>query len=93
MEILREGEVRSREELVVKIVGEARGEGSKRVEGKGVEGKGVERSKGLEGAKGMGVRVPEEGIREGTRIVKEVLEGGVVFVDEREKGKGKGFWE
>jgi len=88
MEILREGEVGSREELVGRIVGEVRGG-----ESKGVEGKGGERSKGLEGAKGMGIRLPEDGIREGTWIVREVLEGGVVFVDEREKGKGKGFWE
>lgn len=80
--------MRSREELVGRIVGEVRGEGSK-----GMEGKGVERSKALLGERGMDIRVPEDGIREGTRIVREVLEGGVVFVDEREKGKGKGFWE
>lgn len=79
LELLREGEVKDTEELLRRVVGEVRGVGGEEVGGKkdGNNGKG----------KGRGdLRVPEAGIKEGTRIVRGVLDGCVEIEPERD------FW-
>lgn len=76
MELLREGEVKDTEELLRRVVGEVRGE----VREEGGKEEGGEK-------KGRGdIRVPEAGIKEGTRIVRGVLEGCVEIEPERD------FW-
>lgn len=74
LELLREGEVGSREELVRRVVGEVRGD-----KGEGKEGN----------EKKSDIRIPKEGIRAGTKIVREALEG---CVDVQPEVTGKDFW-
>lgn len=82
LELLREGEVKDTEELLRRVVGEVRGVAEE-------EGGGKKDGMGGNKGKAMGkgdIRVPEAGIKEGTRIVRGVLEGCVEIEPERD------FW-
>lgn len=103
LEILREGEVGSRAEVLRRILGEVRGEGERKEMGKAEgdgdadsegRGKGNEEGGGKENGneediKKTDIRIPEKGIKEGTRIVWDVLETCVKIEPEKPE---KDFW-
>ena len=75
-ELLRSGECASYEEVLWKIIAEAKGKKEKEKEKDGVNGNG--NGGGNNGNK-TDVRIPEELVREGVRIVKGALEEIIEF--------------